>query len=732
MNSHKNTRENTTAYFKYVLRQNWQHLIFYIILTLLVIVLPAVMNVNEYLDRDFVSESSGIYRLRTITSIISGITLFVSSAIAIFAGMSALSYINSRQAVGCFHSFPVTRSAVYFTETAVKAIYYLISLVPAILLSYLILEINLPLMAEHRILFFKMLLISVLSFCLFYSIMLFAAGLTGTGLLRFLMFGVTCLLPIAVYALICYSSYLGMPDVDFDAYLRLSTLKWLCPVTFIWDITSRTIDGNSNLLLSAILMILPAAVFYLAGYLLHRKRKSESSGTSIIWKPVFIIIKYAVMFVCTLFGGLVFGSGLFSGSEGGIWFIFGEVCGLILSFLLANVILYRSVRSMFKGLPGLGIMAVVMAVFTAFTAYDAAGINEHVYSGRNTKSIVLTLDGTEVTFTDKEDLDALTDMLRSYMKNKDELAYEASVRHVKGLNPADSKTGDDIKKYLSDYLEKYYYEKYYEDIGATAVRETGEGTEYTVNVSPVNFQIKWKQTPNFGIPAYRSTSIHYIPQTAEMLEYIVHSDEYAQTINQVVSYPAEDIQEMNGSLFHNTFSYYIDDKELTEEEKAAMRMLYTRLQNSYSFSTEKRDNSPAIGWFRVWDYDYLRKSAPVYASDIEIVSILAEHLGVDRHFSDTEDVYAYLADETTALFLIDESTGNTVSLTEAEQKEIFRYLPAVMGTSTSVPMNRADSRYIAIIVRPDLNTDEYNRGTYITYAISVRPEYENEAAGFFR
>ena len=746
MNLRKNSANNTRTYFHYVLRQNWQHLIFYIILMLLTIVLPTVMNINDFNNREFSNELIRIDRAENISQTISGIILVISCAVAIFAGMSAFSYINSKQAVGCFHSFPITRQTIYLTETSVKSIYYLISLIFTVFLSYLMLEINLPLTASIRTAFFQVLLISVLSFCLFYSIVLFAAGLTGTGLLRFLIFGVISLLPIAIYFLICGSAYFGMPDTDMDAYMQFDILKWLCPIPFIGNIAYSIWDGQPHLLLNAALILLPAAVFYGIGYILHVKRKSEASGTSIIWKPVFVIIKYAVMFVCTLFGGVIFGSGLFTATEGGIWYIFGAVCGLILSFLLTNVILYRSVRSMFKGLRGLCVMAAAVALFIALSVYDVLGLNEYVYPANNTKSVSLILNTVEVEYTDEEDLEILLPMLSDYLERKNSPSNDSDKSAtviLSNLNPVNHTTEDDMEKYMGNYLEEYYDEDGYSGYPeATAVEyvdvewpstkkvmnSTGGTADYIVRISTEWYQMKWKQTPKFGIPSYKCVNTPYDENNKELLEFILTSDEYAEAVSVVKNLPEDSVQEMTGNLFKTHFDFYFGDLYDPSTKEEFME-LYREFKDVYNYSNESRMTSPAVGRVCIWDLDN-RYVVPIYAEDIALINLFAEAINLDCRFNSVDEVYTYMAEEAAAVFLIDTETGDIISLPEEEQAEIFRYTAYAGYDSGFIPGETDGTKYAVIIAREYLYDNGFS--DIDTCVCTVRPGAEDTVGRFFK
>ncbi len=745
MSLRKNTADNTQSYFDYTLKSNWQHLIFYIILALLVIVLPTVVTVSDFSERAF---NAYEYKLRDADElmIVSAVLTFVTSCgIAVFAGMSAVSYVNSKQAVGCFHSFPVTRQTIYFTETGVRALYFLVSVGIAVVISWGLLELNMPHSDEVRTFYIQMLLMSVLGFALFYAITLFAAGLTGTALLRFLMLCLVVALPIALYALVCAAVSLGMPDVDIDPYLEFNFIKWLCPVTFVADIILGLAGENPGTVqyhfgLNVVLMLLPAAAFYFGGLLLHLKRRSETSGTSIIWRPVFTVIKYAVMFVATLCGMLFFGA--MSGEEGA-WFFFGGLCGLVLSFMLANVILYRSVRSMFKGVKGLCVMAVVMVIFSVFTVYDAAGLNEHMWSAGNTKSLEIELNGVDVKYTDREDIEAIVPLLQEYMNEKEYGDYYAQYAVAERLYPVDEGTAEDVRTYLDGYRNEKggYYDEWgnwitYEDVyydsvyypetsvsfyenGIPVVEEIATTEYYQISTSNETYDLRWGQFPKVGIPSYKQVWTYLSEHTAPLFDYIISTEEYAAEINSFKDTEIENVGEVGIQLFDAEMSYYGYEKTVNVAQE-----IFAKLVSVYSFDAETRANSPLIGRINIWANEYHR--IPVYAADVELINLAAEYLGLDLHFTTEQDVIDYLAEEADAMFLVEMETGRIVSLNETDRRVIFRKLPFAGRRSSVVPNMYGGKEYAAVVV------NGFKDGTaYETYTAPLLPAYEEAAAKLF-
>lgn len=701
---------NKKAYFNYVLRHNWQHLVFYMILMLLVVVLPTVMTVNSHENMRTYSYEQRLDYGNEYSFIACLLTFIASCAVSVFAFMSSAGYVNSKQAVGCFHSFPLSRGFIFLTETGVKGIYYLVSLCVTTFLSSAVIRLNFPVSGEATVWYLRLLLLAILAYCLFFSIGMLAAGLAGTGLLRFLLFGVIVGLPIAVYALVCAACGLGMPDVNMNAYLDFNIIKWLCPITILADVLIRFEEINFGL--SVLFILIPVVLFYGGALLLHLKRRSEMSGTPIIWKPMFGIIKYAVIFLCTLGGTLFWGS---ITNDGG-WYFFGGLCGLILSFMLTNVILYRSVRALFKGIRGLCVMGVVMVLFSMFTVGDIANLNAHMWSAGNTRSLTVSLDDTTVTYTDDEDIDTLVPLLKEFMDNKYTIEWEGVSRPVLTMDPIDLPTRQDIEYYLPEYYSKEYYDKYgYYD------EQAEDGFAIDFEILPHDYlSLDWGQLPYVGIPSHKQTRLEYNAKTKALIEFIVTSDEYAAVLNEVNELPLDSLEDMSVRILDfSSVHFYADHISGNDVKKA-----FTRLSPYFNYTNEKRNNSPIVGRISLWGGEK-RYILPVYAEDYEIINLYGEWIGQEFNFKSADDVYDYQTNQTTALFLIDVETGMTVSVKDkAERKEIIRGLPQ-FEIVNATPPETDGKKYVAILCYRDGENENHIIST------PIRTGLENSMEKYF-
>lgn len=375
---------SSAPYFRYYMKHNIYQLALFLVITALTMVVPCIIEMGK---RRAWSNAFDITDYGVIGFVLSGF-------MGLFCGMTALSYVNNKQNVTLMHSFPLKRTSLFFCETPSGVLYYLISITAGFASLLMLSEIG-NATADKKMLLAQY-LASVALFLLIHSAALLAGGLSGTGVIRFLMTAMVLFFPVVLYGLIVFTFNVGNSAIDSDYYMSKTVVSLLCPSYTLLDVF---INGETiRDVLTAIPKTLPyTALHYVGAVLLNNYRRTEDTGKTIIWKPVFIIVKYAVIFAGALLGIIVFGSSLFMGNTGSQDKVFGAVIGLVISFILVNSVMYRSIRSLFKGLKPFIAMSVCTLVFTLLVPINAFNFIGRMYSESNTKSFDITGDGFTVT-----------------------------------------------------------------------------------------------------------------------------------------------------------------------------------------------------------------------------------------------------------------------------------------------------------------------------------------------
>ncbi len=685
-------RFSNMPFFKFTLKNNWQHFALYLIIMLLVIILPCVMMINEQLEyADTITSWHYILGDVTVFTGICGVA--ASLVVAVFSGMSAASYVNSKQQVGCYHSFALRREGLFLVETSVRAIYYLVAYLPCAIAAWIFININLPMTAYYNVVYLKHILAAILCYLLLYSVVLFAGGLTGTAPVRLIMTALILYLPLALYALLLVCASIGIPQLSEDYYLSENVLRVICSTYRIGEAVGRIDSNIYPEHFAYILWAIPEiAVYYVGALLLHKYRKSESSGTTIIWKPIFVITKYITIFTAALLGIAIFGSGLFSGVEGSpAWTIFGLIFGLVISSMVVNAILYRSSKAIFKGLRGLAAVSAAAVVVMLILPLDVFDLSHKVYDASNTRS--LTVSGVE--FDENADLDTLIALLRNE-KISDE-----------GLTPSDY----DESQYVYLWNDTGSREKLIEDFQYTIYSTQTEAEDawnsednylkesYDFHYTSSSY-INIIQKPKFGIPLAKRV---YVNMNGEFWDTLARTEEYKAHIDKIAHISEEELYGVQ--IQFGGFSEYIDfysyhgknsnvivretisatpiamsSEGYSQYDALEIRDVLAEILPHCIYNSENRDNSVIIGNIEV-NTSSVSRIMPIYADNLEVLNGVCRMLNLiyanDKNyvpypeFTDTEEFYDHYVDTyLKAIAIIDSETGEIREMPLDQFREI--------------------------------------------------------------
>ena len=678
-------------FFRFTLRHNLQHLALYMVIAVLLMLLPTVIVINEVSER---SREYVEYFMDSVASdveVIGGLGILVAGITALLAGMSTASYVNSKTGVGCFHSFPVRREVLLGCESLTRLIYFGVTFVFGYAVSYLVLMAALPsegvAMGSRNYWLFA--LCAVIVFVVVYSLLLFAAGLTGSGVTRLLMAGLIVCLPAALYALVIAMAAMGCNDLYDNYYLNENMLKYIfLPVRGYYGIYDLIEYGRIGELLTT---LIDTAFFTSGAFLLQKYRRSEDSGTSIIWKPVFIVVKLAVVIVCALFGGWFLSNAM--GMDRSVSLIIGAVIGGVAAFIAVNCILYRSSRAMFKGLKSFGVVMACVIVFLFFVPMNSFDLIGKFYSPAFTDEFVVKLSqyGTELTFDEPEEVKLVYSLITD-----DESMYSGDTYLDVPL--FDMHKHPVVKKLDIEYNANSDYSSKYER-SALANGVYISDHDYGINTCSVIVV----QKPKIGIPLAMRV---YSDLNSVFLDEITASEEFAYQMNAAERISYEKILEAEIWLDDRSVSFYDHtagdgdvilnrgsvsygkDRETFNTMESIEEYFADVLANA-SYDNAYRETSPVVGRITLcceadghmetsptgtqWNI-----SLPIYAHDIDLLN--AAEYAIERAYAEVnraaldynpidsaEEYYERalgLADERSVILLVNCRTGEYAEIDE--------------------------------------------------------------------
>lgn len=401
------SRGVSISYVSFTIMRMWPAGLLFFILFFFTMPVPAAISISSN------SNPLSFYDYyNSFIPTINSIFMFTSIFSAVFAGCYALRYLQSRVSINFYHSLPETRLSHYTSALAAS----IVSFVLAAVVNEILLIIVTASAGYLKLEMFS-LLISGFGACVFYffvflSMTFFAGMLTGLTSIQFLMTGYLVGIPAAIYGCIT----LILDDVfnyfNTDSLSSINIYAWLTP--FVRAI--RAIEfglngtGKEYRISYFILDLIIIFALFIGAYFIYKIRKSERSGTPIIFPRVASFIKYTLLFPATYIFGFIFDE---IGSSG--WLYFGFTAGALLSFMLINTVFNRTAKAMFVGFKGLIIYFVLF--ITIYISISAGALDFIDYAVPQASEIQILADSRLFTIDDKETIKKIRDHMKEINKD---------------------------------------------------------------------------------------------------------------------------------------------------------------------------------------------------------------------------------------------------------------------------------------------------------------------------
>lgn len=391
-------KERSASLLGFTLKQYWTSVLLFTIILFFVIPVPVMMTVSDHF-----MHSHNITSLRNSLAInwVDGIRYAIvpiMSVLAVVIPCARFSYLKSKIAIDFYHSLPIKRQNLFFTQLGVGALALFIPYVLNILITLVYITTN-GLITSALLLNLALLTLEMVVYAIFfYSLSTLVGMVCGLTAVQLVLTAVAIfILPVAQLVAVGFADIFS-ENMWTDFYLNEFFMEKLSPaLRFLLN------EIPLNLTESLIMIGLSALMLGLALFL-YLKRKSERAGQSVVFTPFGEVVKYILMFIGTLLGGVLFNSIM----NDGFWTIFGMVCGMVLVFMLSNTILHKTAKAMFRGIKGLIIFGIAAVITLILLMTNAFGINSHIPSLAMTSRVVVDFDNTmELTLRDKANIEAV-------------------------------------------------------------------------------------------------------------------------------------------------------------------------------------------------------------------------------------------------------------------------------------------------------------------------------------
>lgn len=287
-----------------------------------------------------------------------GLNLALALILGVYFGVVTCGYMMRRRSAYFWHALPQKRETLYTTSVVTSLCCAALGTLASLVFTLAVLGAKGADAAVFGF-FFLYFAKNLLWFLVAYAITVFAGSFSGSGVIQVLMSFVITFYPLALYAGLLMLRGLYSPYFAQDYYYELPFVKWLCPVYYA---AAHFDDGFAAV--PTVCAMLAVLLLLLGALCIYRRRAIEHAEKPIVFAGLGSVLKYLMVFIVTVYAGL-----FFEAVSGGGWIIFGFVSGGLLSFLLANTVLEKSPKAMFKGWRGLIVFAVAFALF--FVAWSS-------------------------------------------------------------------------------------------------------------------------------------------------------------------------------------------------------------------------------------------------------------------------------------------------------------------------------------------------------------------------
>ena len=348
-----------------------------------------LMNLQFSVDRSFLSRTY--------------VVLFMMPVLAIVFS-SCFGYLNSRQKLDFYHSQPVTRVRLFFTNYLSGLFHFLIPYLVMHTLAFVLMNSITGFYKTDLRLLVWPLLYTLAAFLIFYSLVILFRVVCGNTVIAVLSYAFITNLPAIGYFL--YQIYIGRWSKLYMGSATLENCLWLSPYTLLtlpeettqYNVVPDSFGYSYSFAVDWISLLVWALIAVLAvagGVLLYKSRPSEKAGSAVAVRGALPVIKYPLVVTASLLGGIFFTAAT-NGSL--VWEIIGYVLFGLLALMLVNVLEKFDFKNVLHGLWKVIPCLAAVGLFVGAGALGAwqndeipaAGSVERIYF----KQLVLQTDET--------------------------------------------------------------------------------------------------------------------------------------------------------------------------------------------------------------------------------------------------------------------------------------------------------------------------------------------------
>lgn len=322
--------------------------------------LPAELALAQA-QQDFTREMLRIYSMK------GGALAFMLTMAAVVLAASGFAYLHSKKKTDFYHSLPIRREMLYAVTCLNGFLYMAVAYIGFLTIAAVMIRAkgvpfdwgSLYLASVEHLCFFALVYMTAIMAMLLTGNLV--VGLLGTGVL--FSWGPVICMTISAYFSEYFTTFYG------DDSFLLALSERTSPVA--WYVEACMSSQPGRMALGALIV---AAVLFVLGMLLYRRRPSEAAGHAMAFPITEPIIRFLIVVPSSLLLGAMFHSMMY---EDG-WTVFGLVCGLLLMSCIIEIIYHFDFKSLFAHKRQLLVSAVFVGVVFAIFRFDLFGYDRYL------------------------------------------------------------------------------------------------------------------------------------------------------------------------------------------------------------------------------------------------------------------------------------------------------------------------------------------------------------------
>lgn len=305
--------------------------------------------------------------------------------VAVLAAVAAFSHLFSKQKSDFYYALPMKRSRGFLIQYTAGVLNFMLPFLLAVLTGTLAVVCSDFASLLDPWVVVRFCLLTLFYFLCTYTLVVLACVLCGNRFIAMMgaavFFGIVPLLYLLQET--CMSYF-------FETYLqgrnssRLAILFSPVAAMFLNDSErGGHLLANGAVLLAA----------FLSALVLYRLRPAEGAGKAIAFPKIVPFMKYPLLFIITLLGGVVFATITTYDQLG--WMIFGLLCGALLGSCVLEILFAFDFRAAFKRIKGFFVFSGIICVLFVCCAFDVFGYDSYLPKAENVDGagIMLSMQG---------------------------------------------------------------------------------------------------------------------------------------------------------------------------------------------------------------------------------------------------------------------------------------------------------------------------------------------------